>query len=377
MAVFVESPGRSVVANRKAPTGVIRPFDRTDIPGVARLFDRTFRKGPGEASRRLEKFFEDVFFDAPTQIDTKLRSYVFENDQASIGGFVGTHPRRFLLDGRPVTAATYGQLMVAPEMRGKGIAFLLVERFYDGGQGYSFCCSAAPATRTINERLGGINPSVKGLSWRKTLRPGIAFARRLSVARKLGPLRHLAVPLATAIASARGSGDSGCALDDTMGVADPGEMESVRDRSLDGDRFRPAVSADEFAWKLSVASSSDRCRVFTRVVKSCGSLAGSYVWQLTDDRAGSVLEMHIVRGCDRAVISDLFRCARLAGAIHIGGVCNNEAEADAIRAAGAVVSQVESTVVFHSHQTDLLTAFPDGPAHLSSFDGEGWLGFPM
>lgn len=77
------------------------------------------------------------------------------------------------------------------------------------------------------------------------------------------------------------------------------------------------------------------------------------------------------------MIGDLFRRARLAGAIHIGGACNNAVEAEAMRAMNAVVWQSPSTFVFHSRDTEMLSAFPDGPEHLSSFDGEGWLPFPV
>ncbi len=348
--------------------GLVRPFARSDVPEVAQLYNRAFRKSPARPSAELEAFFEDLFFDAPCQTDTPLSSYVCEDTQGRVGGFVGTHPRTLMLEGRRVSAAAYGQLMVAPELRGRGIAFKLVERFYHGGQEYSFCGSAAPATRAINERLGGINPAAKGLRWRKLLRPVRALARRLARARKLGPLRHLAgawtAPLRLEGGMAQGE------------MPDLGAIESVYERAFTAEQFHPIFEPDHVAWKLGRAAVSNKRAMFSCVVDVGSGPIGWYVWFLAADGRATVVEMLCAAGQHETVLRHLLRQARAARAESIGGLCHHPSEALAARSVGASVGRAESTFVFYSPNPRLLKNFPDGPQYLSLFDGEGWLDFP-
>ncbi len=349
-------------------SGLVRPFARGDVPEVAQLYNRAFRKSSARPSAELEAFFVDLFFDAPCQADTPLSSYVFEDAQGRIGGFVGTHPRTLMLEGRRVAAAAYGQLMVAPELRGRGMAFKLVEQFYQGGQEYSFCGSAAPATRAINERLGGINPAAKGLRWRKLLRPGRALARRLARARKLGPLRHLA-----------GAWTGRLRLEASMAhgeMPDLGAIESVYEQAFTAEQFHPIFQPDHVAWKLRRAAVSNKRTMFARVVDVGSGPIGWYVWFLAADGTATVVEMLCVASQHETVLRHLLRQARAAGAESIGGLCNHPSDAQAARSVGASVRRAESSFVFHAPNHDLLKDFPGGPQYLSQFDGEGWLDFP-
>lgn len=347
---------------------LVRAFARGDVPEVAQLYNRAFRKSSARPSAELEAFFEELFFDAPCQADTPLSSYVCQDAQGRIGGFVGTHPRTIMLEGRRVSAAAYGQLMVAPELRGRGIAFKLVERFYQGGQEYSFCGSAAPATRAINERLGGINPAAKGLRWRKLLRPGRTLARRLARARKLGPLRHLAGAWTGRLRLEAGMAQSE--------MPDLSAIESVYEKAFTGERFHPIFEPDHVAWKLRRAAGSSKRLMFACVVDVGSGPIGWYVWFLAADGMATVVEMLCVAGQHETVLRHLLRQARAAGAESIHGLCNHPSEAQAARSVGASVGRAESTFVFHSPSPHLLTGFPDGPQYLSLFDGEGWLDFP-
>ena len=95
-------------------TGLIRPCVRDDLSGVTRLFDIAFFHGPGRCLSKLEAYLTDLLFDAPCQNGSPLHSYVYEDTDGQVGGFIGTHPRTFIFENRPITAAAYGQLMVHP-----------------------------------------------------------------------------------------------------------------------------------------------------------------------------------------------------------------------------------------------------------------------
>ncbi len=348
--------------------GSLRPFERGDVPAVAQQFNRSFRRTTDPPSAKLGAFFENLFFDAPCQKNTSLRCYVYEDESGDIRGFVGTHPRSFVLDGKPVTAAAYGQLMVAPELRGRGIAYELVKRFYEGGQEYTFCGSAAPATRAINKRLGGINPDAYGLTWRKTLRPMRSLVRRMAHARKLGPLRHLA--------SAWTSDLNLQTFSDPNGSLDLCAVETVHERAYVGMRFHPLFEPDHLCWKLRLAAASSKRATFASVVDTDDGPIGWYVWYLEASGSATVVEFLCVPGHHKTVLERMIAEARDAGAESIGGLCRGTAETDELRSLGATLHRAESTFVFHARDPQLLQTFPDGPQHLSVFDGEGWIDFP-
>lgn len=348
--------------------GHFRPFERRDIGEVVRLFDRAYRGGPGRASPECEALYEDVFFDAPCQVGSKLDSLIWEDEQGCIGGFCGMHPRSLMLNGQMVSAATPGQLMMAPELRGLGIGLELVDRFFHGGQDVTFCVSAGDATRAITTRLGGTNPKEKGLLWRKVIRPRRSLARRVSLARKLGPLRHLASPFV-----ANMSRDRAAEHDDPPPLE---TIETVYQRAFADLQFHPVFEADHMKWKLRTAVAANRPGMLARVVDVGDGPVGWYVWFLEFDGTASVVDLVCVPGHYQTVVEHLLQHAGRTAAESIGGYCHSAPEAEALTSAGASLWYVESKFLFHTCNTDWRKAFPDGPQYLSVFDGEGWIEFP-
>ena len=92
--------------------------------------------------------------------------------------------------------------------------------------------------------------------------------------------------------------------------------------------------------------------------------------------SATVVELLCAPGQRTTVLKHLIAEARNAGAESIGGLCMGSAEADELRSLGATLHRAESTFVFHARDPQLLQTFPDGPQHLSVFDGEGWIDFP-
>ncbi len=396
---------------RKSRYGLVRPFERGDVAAISRLFDRVFLHGPGRSSSRLEAFIQELFFDAPVPCvgwappafcrvgravpassapndvgqSPTYASYVYEDERGNVGGFLGVHPRTLMLDGRRVLAAAWGQFMVAPELRGRGMALRLTERFFRGGQELSFSGSANTSARAINKRLGGINPKSRGLSWRKTLRPVRALARRVGravpafcVPNDVGqsPKRQRGIWTRHAAVTRTLAGASGSDLCGTLAHGDLDAIETVYERAFAGARFHPAFEPDQMAWKLRIAASSNRPGTIARVVKTEAGPVGWYVWFLGADGAATVVELLCAAGHHNAVVKHLLTHARAAGAETISGLCHDEAETQAVRSAGASVWQAQSTFIFHSCNPHLLETFPNGPQHVSLFDGEGWIDFP-
>ena len=337
---------RIFAARRAAPPKAApsyRPFARGDVGEVAGLF--AVARGDGERGTLggTEATLLDVFFDAPCQADTPLPSFVAV-EEGRIVGFCGTHPRSFRLDGRVVLGASLGQLFVAPEARGRGVGTALVQRFLGAGQQFSFCASAEGATRELLKKLGWANPAEKGRRWSVALRDESLASGPVSSAAAVD------VPALDAI-------------------------EEVYERAFSGLAFRPHFDARHMAWKLGTAARPRDRKLFAGVVESGGRGIGWYVWLHRSDGTGVVIDMVCAPGSEEQVVARLLGQARSTSAGSIGGYVHRPREAEALREAGAELTQRESKLVFHAARDGWRERFPNGPQYVSPFDGEAWIQF--
>src|SRR4030095_3570632 len=95
----------------------VRPFTKNDIPQVVKLFQKVFFNNGQTAplSSKLDAYFEEMFFHTPWTekwAEEEIPSLVYEAGDGDIIGFIGIIPRRMLLHGRPIRAATSMHFMV-------------------------------------------------------------------------------------------------------------------------------------------------------------------------------------------------------------------------------------------------------------------------
>ena len=208
----------------------IRPFTKNDIPQVVNLFQKVFFNNGQTApsSSNLSAYFEETFFHSPwTEYGTEeeIRSLVYENGDDAIVGFIGVIPRRMLLHGRPIRAATSMHFMVEPGSRSTLAGVQLLKTFFSGPQDLSLTDSAGALGRKIWEGLGGATALAYSINWVRLLRPSRYVLRLL--ARKNRLLRLFAVllsplcPIVDAMAS--------CALPHRFGKP----VASLQARDLD------------------------------------------------------------------------------------------------------------------------------------------------
>src|SRR5262245_22803332 len=117
----------------------VRPFTRSDIPQVAKLFQKVFFENGRTApsSKKLEAYFEEMFFHNPwaeEMVEEEAPSLVYETGDRVIIGFIGVIPRRMLLHGRSIRAATSMHFMVDPASRSTLAGVQLLRTFFSGPQ---------------------------------------------------------------------------------------------------------------------------------------------------------------------------------------------------------------------------------------------------
>jgi hypothetical protein len=159
----------------------IRPLAPDDIPAVARLYERVMRSGGSDPPPAVEEFFREMLVRAPWT-DPDLPSLVYE-DEGGIQGFLASHPRRLLQDGRPVRLGVSGQLVADSRTAKPGTGALLMRSHMRGPQDMTLTDGATPVVQGMWERLGGITNTLASLGWTRVIRPA-GFAAALLAGRR-------------------------------------------------------------------------------------------------------------------------------------------------------------------------------------------------
>ena len=101
----------------------IRAMERTDVPAVARLFSKVFRRRDGEAGGDLTHYLETVFFGSP-HYAPEHGSVVHENGDGSIDSAILSVPMEFMVHGRRMVARLLCAFMVDGKAGAAGAARL-------------------------------------------------------------------------------------------------------------------------------------------------------------------------------------------------------------------------------------------------------------
>jgi hypothetical protein len=171
---------------------VIRPLEPEDIPGVAALYERVMRSGARTAEPAVEDFFRQVVLLQPWA-DPDVPSLVYDDPEAGVLGFLGSHVRRLLLDGKRVRVGCSGQLVADPDAAKPGVGALLMRAHMRGAQEVSSTDGATSTVRDMWQRLGGQTLPLASIGWTRVLRPARFAAAIAGRHREHEPQRSAAV----------------------------------------------------------------------------------------------------------------------------------------------------------------------------------------
>jgi hypothetical protein len=321
----------------------VRPFTRNDIPQVVKLFQKVFFNNGQTApsSSNLRDYFEETFFRNPwtkggtnggivegnkEEPEEDIPSLVYETSDGAIIGFIGIVPRRMLLHGHPIRAATSMHFMVEPGSRSTLAGVQLLKTFFSGPQDLSLTDSAGAIGRKIWEGLGGGTALAYSIHWMRLLRPSRYVLHLL--ARKHSLLRLLAVllrPLCTivdAIAS-RAMPHRFGAPSSSLQATDL-DQETLLDgitQFLSGYSMRPDYDSGSLLWLLAKADQQARSGAFRKIAlrNADGELVGWYLYELSAEGMGEVLQIVGRKKSFGEVLAHLFYHSRQNGAIALSG----------------------------------------------------------
>lgn len=290
-------------------TGVVRAMERSDLPAIADLFTRTFRKQNRETDSGLAGYLETVFFSSPLY-SPEVGSLVHLNETLMIDSAILAMPLEFMVHGRPVTARVLCAFMAEGKSGAAGAA-RLARMLRAARQDFCFTDNASPVSADHWVAGGGLVLPVQSLEWHRTFRPAAAALemarRKVRFVAKL-PLQGLARTLdrfvrrsktSFAATPQEGVASSAISLDQFMEQAQ-GMMERFS--------VHPVFSKPEFDWlvaaaKLNTSLGELKCR---SIVDAQGKIIGCYLYIGADGHNAVVLNILCHERQEATVVAQVF-----------------------------------------------------------------------
>jgi hypothetical protein len=351
------------------------PLQKSDIPEIAQLFQKIFRRSTSPPPPELGPYFEKIYLNNPWQ-DDSITSLVFKSN-GKVAGFLGVMPFSMSLKGKPIRAAIGGNFMIDPAVANALAGPRLLKKFLSGPQDLSYTDTATEQGKKMLEGLGATAIPLYSQQWLRVIRP-IEFTLKMGRRNKVAaPLAILARPVSYLI-------------DSTLAVipnspfrqekADLQVVElSARDlleaiRSVSSSSaLAPEYTEQTLAWLLTNAGEKmeygplRKIAIYTKDHK----LQGWFLYYPNAGDLGHVLQVGTYPRTTQAVLSHLFTDARMHGSLALAGRLEPKYMV-ALSTLNCIFMHRNSSLVVHSANPDIMNALHRGDAFFTRLEGEWW-----
>jgi hypothetical protein len=355
---------------------LIRPLERRDIPEVVSLYEFVSRSGSRTPAPALGNYFERTLLDHPWA-DPDIPSLVYTTPQDRIAGFIGSHVRHLVLDGKPIRLACSGQLVSDPADRSRPAGAMLLRRYFEGPQDVTITDGATEVVRRIWKGLGGSMAYLSSISWVRPLNWRFAGHRALERFGIAG-WKPVALPV----------------LWMTQAVADrfpvtslrigdpPGRTEDLLPATLldhlpaiSGDlRLQPKYSEEFLVWLFrEMAKVTTRGELAKRLIRNDrGRVLGWYIAYLQPRGISQVMQVVAKHRDVDAVLDHLFYDAHRCGSAVLTGQMEPSLFESLTKR--RCFLHLSGNFMFHSRNPDIANAILAGQAMITRLEGERWMG---
>lgn len=349
----------------------IRELERGDLAEAAALYELVVRSGSPKPAGAVVDYFERTLLDQPWA-DPEIPSLVYDQPGHGIVGFIASHPRRMVYDGKPIRLGCSGQLVAHPDFRARGVGALLMRRYLSGPQDITITDGATATVRQMWERLGGHVNTAASIGWTRILGPS-GFA-----AHELG--RRSRHDLAPAAGIARGldrvldrglrlppSGTSSVELTPVAAAAFLDELQRAFP-------ILPAYDEQFLDWVFGeLERLRERGRLVRRLVADAeGSTLGWYIAYLNAGGTAQTIQIAATPENAGAVIDDLLAFAHRERAVAVEGRIEPHIY-PALTERRCLMRRTDWALL-HSADPELLAKTLVGDALLTRLEGEWWMG---
>jgi hypothetical protein len=352
----------------------IRPVEKDDLAQVASLLELVMRSGSRTPSRRLADYL-GRFVDHPWA-DPDIPSLVYQDQTGRIVGFVGSHVRRLLFDGRRIRVGFTGQLMSDPDVRNHGVGALLLRRYLAGPQDMTMTSATGQTTR-MWKALGGQEACLGSIRWMRpfdlhsTARHALEHFDKAGWKPMVGPLLSAIQAVTDRIpAVSLRVPEPATSAEDLSPQALIENLPSIFDRV----RLRPDYDLKFLDWLLGeMAEVRSRGDLVKRLIRdSTGRVVGWYVTYLQPNGISQVLQIGAKDRDVDAVLDHLFHDAQCSGVALLFGQLE-PLLLESLRNRRCIFRPGGNFLV-HSRNANMLNAVLAGQAMVSRMEGEGWMG---
>ncbi|MGF9565506.1 hypothetical protein [Neorhizobium sp. JUb45] len=358
-------------------TTIIRDFERGDIDGVARLFQLTFRgasKGKVSPSVSLNACLEQSFFQHPWA-DPGISSKVVVGEGGHVSGFIGVLPARLEIDGRSITAAFAGSMMVENPKADPLAGARLLRAFLAGPQDISLTETANSTALGMWQKLGHPLDPGYSFNWMKVLRPvstGMQLMERsLPVARVLRPLGRIADRAVSVIRPPSFTGGEARRLEfrDVTMQEFGNALLSLKDAYA----MRPAWDDGTLGWFLDQAEQKRNLGYPEwRVAHGPdGRPVAAYAYFAKMGGIGWVLQAVSLPARAADLVDDLFAHAHAYGCASVRGAAHPWLIPSLMQKRAIFMGR--AFYVAHARDKSLLEPIKAGQALISGLAGESWM----
>jgi hypothetical protein len=351
----------------------IRPLEPEDIPRIVALRRRVFSQSAQSTDLSLGSYYRALFFENPWR-DIRFPSFVHEEADGTIRGFVGAIPRPMSLGGEPLLAVTTTELMVAPESRGF-VGPALFRRIFSGAQDITISDRSNQQARTMYESLGGSTALWYSQYWVVTLdgtspafQSGAPRGRglvALGLSRAGTLLSSLSTRFVPAMHKELGTHDEELqpqtVVDNIRKVAGPNSLV-------------PDYDVHSLSWLLQ-RSAETSGRVVGRQVSRDANLIGWFIYTIRPGTRGEaeVVQLAAFPGRHESVFDHLLEHAASEGVRVLKGRLDRQF-ASVVSDRGIPLTLGQPWTVVRSKRPDVTSQFVGGTAFFSRLDAEWWIG---
>lgn len=352
----------------------IRAFERCDIPAVCLLRRRVFGRTSIFNRQDLEEYYMELFFTNP-MATAQLPSYIAEEEDGGLVGFIGVLARPMTFRGRPIMAAFATEFMVAPERRGL-VGFALMRKFFAGSQDLSLADAANCSARAVWERLRGEAVHACCLDWHWPLQPWRQATSELMSGSASGRIRKWLLPalrvldtmsIGTAAAFSQGQNCDANVLSDLTIE----QMTRLLPQFMSDRELIPAYTDSSLFWLLGQFERKDRFgRLKMRMVQNPdGQDLGWFSYYVNRGGLSQVLQVVPKKGQWRAVMQALIADAASEGVVTLTGRLDPKHIAD-FAVAGCTARFAPASFLVQSSSQELLSCIHRGDMFISRIEGE-------
>jgi hypothetical protein len=351
----------------------IRPVERDDLPRVVELYERAMRSGEPPAPPGLASYFERTLLDHPWA-DPEIPSLVYETDDGTVLGFIGSHVRRLRFDARPIRMGCAGQLVSDPAQRKLAIGAKLLRAYLSGAQDLTITDGGTEVVHEMWVRLGGHSLHPQSVVWTRLLRPARAAGARRLERRGLRRLQRAARPIFTLFdAPAQAVTRPEAHPDVQTEELSAGELIERQDEVFGGARVRVEYDEPYVDWLFGeMAAVRTRGELVRRLIRRDGQVLGWYIAYLKSDGLSEVVELAAARGAHSVVVDSLFADAWEQGVAGLEGRLERPLY-EPLSDRGCLL-RYGTRALFHTRDAELAAAISLGESGLTRLDGEWWMG---